>query len=67
LEKEHTKPVRSGDALKKEHTYSGRAFDLIVVFVEEDMYGWSSARDGYGELGTFNPNAPMASCQGYSC
>jgi hypothetical protein len=42
---------------------SEQVFDLIVVFVEQDMYGWGGACDGYGELGTFNASAPMASCQ----
>jgi CRISPR/Cas system CSM-associated protein Csm3 (group 7 of RAMP superfamily) len=32
---------------------------LIVVFVEEDMYGWGSARNGYGELRTINASALM--------
>jgi hypothetical protein len=42
---------------------SEQVFDLIVVFVEQDMYGWGGACDGYGELGTFNASAPMAFCQ----
>jgi hypothetical protein len=69
LEKEQTKLVQTGtrERKKKEHTWSGRAFNLIVVFVEEEMYGWRSACDGYSELGTFNASAPMTSCQGCSC
>ena len=29
--------------MKKKSIPSQRAFDLIVVFVEESMYGWGSA------------------------
>ena len=56
------KLVRKGTH-KKEHTQSEHAFDLIVVFVEEYMYGWGSARDGYSELETFNASATIASFQ----
>jgi hypothetical protein len=52
-----------GRVKKKSITLSEQAFDLIVVFVEQDMYGWGSACDGYGELRMFNASAPMASCQ----
>jgi hypothetical protein len=54
---------KQGRVKKKSITLSEQVFDLIVVFVEQDMYGWGSACDGYGELGTFNASAPMAFCQ----
>jgi hypothetical protein len=64
LGKKQTKPIQIGTREKKSKPSPGRAFDLIVVFVEED--GWGSVRDGYSELRMFNASAPMISCQSCS-